>query len=649
MAIEKMVLVNLHGALDRLDEVLAACSGLGCFHPEPVQKLVKNSKSMTVLAQDNPYEAKMDRLRAIASQAGLQPAYNQADGLTVQPDDNFLQSFEEQLNRLADIRRELTTAIEQQENVLKHLAHIGNLDVSLDELFASRFAKVRFGRLPADSYPKLKYYDDEVFFFHPFDFDGDYYWCCYLTTGEFEAVTDNIFASLYFERIFIPNYAHGTPRLASAALQTRLEKEKRRLAHIDEARDKLVARSKEAFGRLWSRTYYLNLTYEIRKYVAVSNDVAGKTFHMVGFIPAREQKRFGERLAGFPKVTVNFMPPEADGRFVPPTRLHNNPVVRPFEMFVTMYGIPSQTDIDPTPFVAVTYSLLFGAMFGDLGQGMLLSVLGLIIQKVMKAQLGGIMLRVGLCSAVFGLLYGSVFGFEDALDPLYHALGLAGKPIHVMDGATINQILIFAVAAGAVIIVLSILINIVQGIRQRDMERAVLSANGIAGLVMYGALLVGLVCQMFLDIRVFVPAYIILFVAVPALLIFCKEPLLRLLRRAKRIAPEDGIGGYIAESFFELFEIFLSFAANTMSFLRVGGFVLSHAGMMLVVFTLSDMLSGASVPVIILGNLFVMALEGMIVGIQVLRLEFYEMFSRFFQGEGVPFEPISFEAGSGTE
>ena len=88
----------------------------------------------------------------------------------------------------------------------------------------------------------------------------------------------------------------------------------------------------------------------------------------------------------------------------------------------------------------------------------------------------------------------------------------------------------------------------------------------------------------------------------------------------------------------------LSFITNTMSFLRVGGFIISHAGMMAVVLSLSEMMSASgSVIVLIFGNLFVMALEGFIVGIQVLRLEFYEMFSHYFEGQGKPFRPITAE------
>lgn len=642
MAIEKMLLVNIHGAQSRLDEILTACSDVGCFHPESVKQLAGSSKSMMPLAQDNPYSATLAKVRELARAANIPLKYDKARGAAAgAPDLAFLTRFSDELNSLLDAKIMIESDIQQQNNALRHLAHINNMDISLDELFASRFVKVRFGRLPADSRSKLRFYDNELFFFYEFDFDSDYYWGFYLTTEEYTAVIDNIFNSLFFERIYIPEYAHGTPRLASEHLMAAIQSEQEELQRNEKSREALIAQNLSAFTDLYSRILYLTSAYEIRKYVAISNDGEQQTFHMVGFIPKREQAQFAAAVSRYTEVTVNFMPPETDPRFTPPTRLHNHPLVRPFEMFVTMYGMPSQQDIDPTPLVAITYSLLFGAMFGDLGQGLLLCLLGLLVSKKTGSALGGILVRVGVCSAGFGLLYGSVFGNETLLEPLYHALGIG--PIQVMNGATINQILILAVAAGAVMILLAICINIIQGIKQHDAARAVFDANGIAGLLLYSALLVGFVLQMFFHIHVFVPLYIILFVVLPAMLIFLKEPCLKLLRHAKHIAPADGIGSYIAESFFELFEVFLSFAANTMSFLRVGGFVLSHAGMMLVVYTLADMLQGAAIPVLILGNLFVMALEGMIVGIQVLRLEFYEIFSRFYHGDGVPFAPIVLE------
>ena len=81
-----------------------------------------------------------------------------------------------------------------------------------------------------------------------------------------------------------------------------------------------------------------------------------------------------------------------------------------------------------------------------------------------------------------------------------------------------------------------------------------------------------------------------------------------------------------------------------MSFLRVGAFVLVHAGMMMVVFTIADMLPGSGYFIaVVIGNIVVTALEALVAGIQVVRLEFYEMFSKFFEGQGRPFTPVTAE------
>lgn len=99
---------------------------------------------------------------------------------------------------------------------------------------------------------------------------------------------------------------------------------------------------------------------------------------------------------------------------------------------------------------------------------------------------------------------------------------------------------------------------------------------------------------------------------------------------------------FFVQSFFELFEIMLSFLSNTLSFVRIGAFAVSHAAMMGVVLMLAGAEGGGSINwiIIVLGNLFVCAMEGLIVGIQVLRLEYYEMFSRFYKGSGKEFRPF---------
>ncbi|HKM32750.1 MAG TPA: ATPase, partial [Oscillospiraceae bacterium] len=284
--------------------------------------------------------------------------------------------------------------------------------------------------------------------------------------------------------------------------------------------------------------------------------------------------------------------------------------------------------------------LLFGMMFGDLGQGIVISLIGLFMVHKMKMPFGQILTRIGVSSAVFGCVYGSVFGYEDALNPVYKALfGLEHKPIDVFEQS--STLLIIAVAIGAVLITISIIISMVLSFRRKDYEHSLFSQDGLAGLVFYGSIIGAVVLKFIFDINVINAVFITVFIAIPILLMFLREPLGKLIKYHKLSKPSGGIGNFIIESFVEMFEVMLSYITNTMSFLRVGGFVLSHAGMMLVVMVLSEKASGIANPiVVILGNIFVMGLEGLIVGIQVLRLEFYEIFSRFFKGSGKQFKPV---------
>ena len=127
----------------------------------------------------------------------------------------------------------------------------------------------------------------------------------------------------------------------------------------------------------------------------------------------------------------------------------------------------------------------------------------------------------------------------------------------------------------------------------------------------------------------------------PLILIMLKEPLTRIIKKKQPVV-EGGKVMFFVQSFFELFEVMLSYLSNTLSFVRIGAFAVSHAAMMGVVLMLAGAESGGSINwlVIVLGNAFVCAMEGLIVGIQVLRLEYYEMFSRFYKGSGREFHPF---------
>ena len=282
-------------------------------------------------------------------------------------------------------------------------------------------------------------------------------------------------------------------------------------------------------------------------------------------------------------------------------------------------------------------------MFGDVGQGLTLSIIGFLMWKFKKMEIGKILVPCGISGTIFGFLYGSVFGFEHALDGIHSALfGTDGKLFEVMESDSINLIIYGSVVIGFVTIAISMIVNIFSCFKRKDLENALFGANGIAGFVFYVSLLVGLVLQMFLGLEVMNPVYIIFLIALPLVAIFLKEPLGTLIEKKKHDEPFKW-GAYCTQSFFEVFEICLSYVTNTMSFLRVGAYILVHAGMMLVVFTLANMAGNAVgyIIALVLGNGVVMALEALLVAIQVLRLDYYEIFSRFYIGDGRIFKPIT--------
>ena len=187
----------------------------------------------------------------------------------------------------------------------------------------------------------------------------------------------------------------------------------------------------------------------------------------------------------------------------------------------------------------------------------------------------------------------------------------------------------------------AIMLNIYCCIKRRQFGQALFSENGLCGLLIYASI-IGLLLTVVLGLgSAVLSAVIIAVLAVSLILVMFKEPLITRMDKKEKFKPEGSTAEYIMQSFFELFEAVISYITNTVSFLRVGAFVIVHVGMMTVFFTLAGMMPNAVLywVMVVFGNVFVLAIEGLLVGVQSLRLMFYEMFSRFYSGEGKPYQP----------
>jgi V/A-type H+-transporting ATPase subunit I len=601
MAIVKMKYVSVATDESHIDEMVLDGVHSGLLHAVHAADIINEDNGGHLINDENPYSGYLQTLQNFAHSVNytLDPERAPKKHYTNEEMDAFIDELDETFGLETDANTVLLTPDDEQ--ALGALSECG-----FERMHACQYLNFGFGRLPRESYKKLSMYKDEIFVHHHVHETPQYVWMLYVTSDSYVDKVRKIFKDLYFEPIDIP-----------------MIDVKKQLEHYKDQIDDIYAFCNEE-----------NSVHELYPYIAEINE----KYLLSGFVKADEVDHYKAIFKDLPS-TIEVKDPSEVPDLECPTLLKNNWFAKPFEMFLGMYGVPKYTDFDPTGFMAFTYCLLFGIMFGDLGQGLVLFILGLVFEK--KGQIFGIINRCGITSMIFGFLFGSVFGYEELLNPVHQSLfGVREKLFDVMAQSSTMLLLIGAVAIGAVLILTTQCMNIVNRFKHHQLGDAIFSQNGIAGLVFYGGIVFAIVATMLLGWNVLNPVYLGIFIVLPVISFVMKEPLSNAVEH-KTVKPEEGWGGYIAQSIFELIDVLLTFVTNSMSYLRVGGFVLSHAGMMLVVMTLVEMTGKAGVAVLIFGNIFVMVLEGLIVGIQTLRLEYYEMFSRYYDAGGVQFNALS--------
>jgi V/A-type H+/Na+-transporting ATPase subunit I len=393
----------------------------------------------------------------------------------------------------------------------------------------------------------------------------------------------------------------------------------------------------------------------------------GRLSLIAGWVPLRSfpgvVSRLGEITRG--RLTVrSFEPSELpevrSGETKVPVTFTNGPLVRSFRRMVFSYGVPLYGTIDPTPFVAVMFLLLFALMFGDVGQGFVGLALGALIHSGVvpsfrawqKKRFGVVFMLAGGASMLSGLFYGSFFANEQVLVPVLrwltlHITGTAMDRVISLEGTT--RILTFfgvTIGIGAVINSVGLVINIANLVRQRRWEKAILNKTGVAGAIFFWYALS-------IAVRILLGGsfhgFDLAILAVPLLALFLREPLVHLIK-GKRPLLGDGVLGFVMEGIVEILESATYYMSNSVSFLRVAAFGLAHTVLSLIVFSLAGMVShSAAGPVfqaliVLVGNLIIIVLEGLIVTIQVIRLQYYEFFSKFFTDTGEEFQPFTLDA-----
>lgn len=638
--IEKMKFISLTGPKDDIDRVAAKYLSKYEIHLENALTELKDVKNLVPFEGADPYKDLLGTISSYVSQLD-----GKADG--VKPARVTLDEARALAARVADAMAELDTERKAKEALMKSLeTDMGTLAPYVDlpedfsELLSYHFVDFRFGKMPRDFYRKFKDYVYENFdtIFYKCKSDERFVYGIYFAPLSEVHKIDAVYSSMHFERTYIPQGYQGTPAAVYAKLKREYDDAAKELNDIKEEISSGLA--DEAPNLLGAKKLLTELSgdFGIRRMAAVLKTRTDEYYIICGWMGADEYPSFQKAIDGDEKVVCVAENPE-DTAATPPTKLKNPKLFKPYEMYVEMYGLPNYKELDPTIFIAITYSFIFGAMFGDWGQGLVLLILGSLLYKTKKKPLFGIIACAGVFSTFFGFMFGSFFGFENVTPALW--LRPKDAKITLPGIGSINTVLVVAIVFGMFLILATMILNIINSKRLGDKESELFGTNSLTGFIFYTGVIIFIFCAFTNHRSALGAAFIIIFFVIPLVIMFLKEPLALKLTH-KEPAEKTGVGMFIVESFFEMFETLLSFFSNTLSFVRIGAFAVSHAAMMEVVLMLAGATNGGNPNwvVIVLGNIFVMGMEGLIVGIQVLRLEYYEMFSRFYHGDGKAWKPF---------
>jgi V/A-type H+-transporting ATPase subunit I len=331
-----------------------------------------------------------------------------------------------------------------------------------------------------------------------------------------------------------------------------------------------------------------------------------KLCHVTGWTTAEQTDKLQQVLtAAGAHANIRFA--QAPDDIHPPVSLLLPAWARPFQPFIEMLGTPDRSEVNPALLLPAVVSLLFGYMFPDVGHGLVLVLLSLLLYR--RWPKGRFLIPCGLSATLFGFVFGEVFGLEGILEPLW--LKPLEQPL---------MILVPPMFFGVGLMMLGLIFNGIEAY-----WRAVLRSwflRDAAVLVMYAALLGGIFIPHLLWFSVVALFWFVL----GQLTIAAPNRLTELLRNL----------ALLLQSIFELL-------LNTVSFIRVGAFALAHAALSAAVMQIVDGISNPALYMIflVLGHLTIIGIEGLVVFVQTTRLVLFEFFTRFLSAEGRIFKPLS--------
>lgn len=607
----------------------------------------------------NPDASVFERLQQVRAALDLPDL----DGYKVSvplPSDADFESATKIIDSVEDIhKKELTAADEEKRAVsaYKEALAFANLKVPYSDLESLSFLTLRIGKIDPEKIDDLRARLGSRGIIVKLGDDDSRILAASSKKARF--ALDGELKEAGFTELQVPKDFKGIPDEVLLTLERNKTEAAAALEEIQTERRNFAETHKDELYRLLQ-------IYSIGSQIySVENSLESTEFvyRITGWIPAflirkvmKDLDELTQSRAGIREFLPTEVPSVISGQEKVPVQVKHGKIVSNFERMIFSYGSPLYGTIDPTPFVALFFTVLFGIMFGDAGQGLCFLIIGILccLKKIKISgweKFGGIFCCIGISSTIMGLLTGEFFANETLLRPFaLWVTGLFGTPhapiLHMMpssDPASITRMFAFfgfTISIGFIINSCGLIINIINQFSLRRIGKALFGKTGISGAVFFWYVIIFAV-----RVALFkhaLAAYDWVIISVSLFLTACSEIFQRLVDGERPIL-ENGLFSAVIGAVVEIIEVISSYLSNTVSFVRVGAFALAHAVLGYIINTFVELAPGAGgIAVAILGNAIVVVLEGMIVAIQVVRLQYYEFFSKFFSETGREFKPFSF-------
>lgn len=498
MAIEKMEMLSLSFDKDKLNAVLGKIKDKDYFYPQPARHIVNNVKGVVTVDADSEIKNLLDRTTEIAKTIHLDLKQGEVATLDHKYLSDTLDSINDEISKIAHSKEELEKEKEEDEAAYHLLNGMSHTDLNFDELMHCKYLTARVGRIKKRNEDKLDYYKSEMVMFLKLGETRKHLYCLYVTPKQSHLMVDNVFSSMGFKEVKIPDFVHGTVEDAKDQIKEQIDGMNK---YIKEADAKLNTVRELRGSELLKIYSYLNYSEQLEEEKVYVVDYSSK-YAIYGFIPSRLS---GEMVNDFNGDGVEFKSYPADmyeeRGIVAPTLTYNPAFAKPFEGIAK---VKQQDHVDMTMAFAVLYILTFLLLLGDLGLGAVLIILGVLMHKKNS---GKLLTVLGCASLIGGFLYGDVFFARS----LYPSLIPQGDLIHRL----LNAVIIIAVG--------TYIINAIKVIyNEKSMVNKVFSMKGIVGIIL--VLLIASYIAISVDTHLAVSYLpLIVFLVIGVLVIFIKN------------------------------------------------------------------------------------------------------------------------------